>query len=114
MRILTWNLKHGRSVPPSGRELLEQFAAALAGWSWDVALLQEVPPWWPARLAVGTGAQQRHVLTSRNALLPARRVLAQRWPDVIKSNGGGCNAILIRSGPAIVEHRVQRLSLLPE
>ena len=26
-----------------------EFTAALDGWDWDVALLQEVPPWWPAR-----------------------------------------------------------------
>ncbi len=50
MRVLTWNLMHGRAVPPAGRELFDEFALALAGWEWEVALLQEVPPWWPARL----------------------------------------------------------------
>ena len=34
---------HGRSVPESRRDLFDEFAAALAGWEWDVALLQEVP-----------------------------------------------------------------------
>jgi endonuclease/exonuclease/phosphatase family metal-dependent hydrolase len=116
VRVLTWNLKHGRAVPPAGRELFEEFAAALAGWEWDVALLQEVPPWWPSPLATRTGAAQRHVLTSRNALLAVRRGLATRWPDVIKSNGGGCDAILVRGarGRSIAEHRTRRLSLLPE
>ena len=47
LRVLTWNLMHGRSVPPAGRDLRAEFTAALAGWEWDVALLQEVPPWWP-------------------------------------------------------------------
>ena len=50
MLVLTWNLFHGRAVPPAGRDLLGDFAAALAGWDWDVALLQEVPPWWPPEL----------------------------------------------------------------
>jgi len=44
MLVLTWNLFHGRSVPDAPREQLADFAARLAGWEWDVALLQEVPP----------------------------------------------------------------------
>jgi endonuclease/exonuclease/phosphatase family metal-dependent hydrolase len=113
LRVLTWNLLHGRSVPPAGAELFERFAGALASWEWDVALLQEVPPWWPAALAARLGAEQRFALTSRNALLPLRRAIAIRWPDLIKSNGGGANAILVR-GDGIAEHRAQRLSWLPE
>jgi endonuclease/exonuclease/phosphatase family metal-dependent hydrolase len=113
LRVLTWNLCHGRSVPPAGRYLLDEFSAALAGWEWDVALLQEVPPWWPAALARAAAADQRRVLTSRNALLPLRRAVATRWPDRIKSNGGGANAILVRGG-VIAEQRTQRLCLLPE
>ena len=112
-RVLTWNLKHGRAVPPAGRDLFDEFAAALGGWEWDVALLQEVPPWWPPLLASRLDAEQRLVLTSRNAGLPARRAIAVRWPDAIKSNGGGANAILVR-GDAIVEHRSRRLCLWPE
>lgn len=114
MLVLTWNLKHGRAVPSAGRELFAEFAAALAGWQWDIALLQEVPPWWPPGLAARLGAEQRTVLTSRNSLLALRRAIAVRWPDLIKSNGGGANAILVRGGRRIVEHRVRRLSLLPE
>jgi endonuclease/exonuclease/phosphatase family metal-dependent hydrolase len=113
MRVLTWNLLHGRSVPPAGRDLFDEFAAALAVWAWDVALLQEVPPWWPPALGARLRADQRLVLTSRNALLPARRAIATRWPDLIKSNGGGCNAILVR-GDAIAEHRWRRLCVWPE
>jgi endonuclease/exonuclease/phosphatase (EEP) superfamily protein YafD len=60
------------------------------------------------------GASERLVLTSRNALLPLRRAVAIRWPDVIKSNGGGCNAILVRRRLTIVEHRRLRLCRLPE
>jgi endonuclease/exonuclease/phosphatase family metal-dependent hydrolase len=93
---LTWNLYHGRSPKPAGRSLLKEFSDALAGWEWDVALLQEVPPWWPPKLAHAAQAQQRTVLTSRNSLLPLRRLISDLNPDILKSNGGGANAILAR------------------
>jgi endonuclease/exonuclease/phosphatase family metal-dependent hydrolase len=109
---LTWNLYHGRSPSPAGRSLLDEFAAALAGWEWDVALLQEVPPWWPPSLAAATGAGQRSVLTARNGLLKLRRAISSRNPDILKANGGGANTILVR-GP-ILEHRTTLLTRLPE
>lgn len=115
LRVLTWNLMHGRSVPPAGHELSGAFATALAGWEWDVALLQEVPPWWPPILAARAGgaAEARLVLTSRNLGLALRRALAVRRPDLIKSNGGGANAILVR-GLGVAEHRTLRLCVWPE
>jgi endonuclease/exonuclease/phosphatase family metal-dependent hydrolase len=113
LRVLTWNLFHGRSVPPSGRSLGDEFAAALARWEWDVALLQEVPPWFPPKLAATAGAGFRMRLTSRNQLLPLRRAISIRNPDILKSGGGGCNAILVRGLP-ILEHRAARLRWLPE
>jgi len=116
MLILTWNLYHGRAVPPAGRDLLADYALAIAAWEWDVALLQEVPPWWPPRLASVAGAESRTALTSRNAGLSVRRWTATRWPDLVKSNGGGANAILVRAGPtrSITEHRQKRLRVWPE
>jgi endonuclease/exonuclease/phosphatase family metal-dependent hydrolase len=112
LRILTWNLFHGRAVPAIGGDLTAKFAAMIATWDADVALLQEVPPWWPPQLARAAGANQRTALTSRNAGLVIRRALAERWPDVLKSNGGGSNAILARQ--AIVEHHALRLRARPE
>jgi endonuclease/exonuclease/phosphatase family metal-dependent hydrolase len=113
LRVLTWNLFHGRSVPPAGRYLFDEFAQTLGSWEWDVALLQEVPPWWPALLARQLACEQASVLTSRNALLPLRRALASRWPDLMKSGGGGANAILSRND-RIVEQRSVRLCRRPE
>jgi len=109
MRVLTWNLFHGRAVPGAGRSLEREFAAALAGWEWDVALLQEVPPWFPPLL----GAEFRMQLTSRNQLLPLTRAVSLRNPDLPKSWGGGANAILVRGLP-ILDSRAARLRWLPE
>lgn len=112
MRVLTWNLFHGRSLPPTSHALTGQFVAMIAGWKWDVALLQEVPPWWPAQLASACGADQRTALTSRNSLLMLRRMVASQRPELIKSNGGGSNAVLARA--PIAEHRMLRLRAWPE
>ena len=112
MMILSWNLFHGRSLPPTRHSLLDQFAAHLVRWSWDVALLQEVPPWWPGSLARAAAADHRSALTSRNSLLVLRRAVAKRDPELAKSNGGGCNAILSRT--PIVEHAALRLRAWPE
>ena len=113
MLVLTWNLFHGRSVPDAPREQLAAFAARLAGWQWDVALLQEVPPWWPPELGRACAASARSAPTSRNWALPLSRWVAERRPDAIKSWGGGANAILVRGG-AVAEHRVRTLRWWPE
>lgn len=113
LSVITWNLMHGRAQPRAGRDLQREFTAVLADWDWDVALLQEVPPWWPAPLAAALGAEYRLVLTSRNGLLALRRAIAVRQPDLIKSNGGGANAILARRD-RIVAHQAYRLRRWPE
>jgi endonuclease/exonuclease/phosphatase family metal-dependent hydrolase len=112
VRVLTWNLFHGRAKPPAGRSLANEFAAALAGWEWDVALLQEVPPWWPEPLGRAAGAEHAFALTSRNWCLCVRRAIASRNPDLLGANGGGCNAILVR-GP-IRDRRETVLTRWPE
>lgn len=114
MRILSWNLFHGRAVPDVPRPLGGRFARALAGWEWDVALLQEVPPWWPERLAAACGATALTARTSRNQLLALTRAAAARRPDVIKSWGGGANAILLRGAAPVTAHARLRLRLAPE
>src|SRR4051794_17006069 len=113
LRVLTWNLFHGRSRPETPHSLLPEFAALLASWEWDVALLQEVLPWWPPELGAACAASARIALTSRNVLPPLQRVVAEPRPDVFKSWSGGCNAILVR-GRAIREHRSTLLRRWPE
>ena len=105
---------HGRSVPPSGRDLFEEFCRApWAAGSGTWRCSRRCRRGGPALLASRLDADQRHVLTSRNLGLPVRRAIAVRWPDLIKSNGGGANAILVR-GDTITEHRCRRLCIWPE
>jgi endonuclease/exonuclease/phosphatase family metal-dependent hydrolase len=93
---------------------LNEFCHTLSRWEWEVALLQEVPPWWPPALARASGAAAARVsLTSRNQLLGVRRAVASRAPDLMKANGGGANAILVRSS-AVRAHARRRLTLWPE
>lgn len=113
LRILTWNLFHGRSVPDQPRALAHEFAATLSGWDWDVALLQECPPWWPEPLGRACGAHAYRALTSRNQFPPLLKTVASRRPDLIKSWAGGCNSILVRGEPATAHARL-RLRLRPE
>jgi len=111
--VLSWNLFHGRAVPAAGRPLAVEFSRALAGWEWDVALLQEVPPWWPEPLGAACGAEARLALTARNRGLPLRRAIAARNPDLLAAAGGGANAILVR-GSRVLEHRTRELTRRPE
>ena len=113
MLVLTWNLFHGRAKPAAGRPLAAEFTAALAGWAWDVALLQEVPPWWAVPLAERSGAAVARALTARNECLAVRRAIARRNPDLLTANGGGANAILVR-GAAITAVEEVELTRAPE
>jgi len=130
-KALAWNLFHGRDFPPDpelftwrsrllrrsernathiqvNRELLDEFAAMLAGADWDVTLLQESPPRFAEPLALACGADPHRVLTSRNGLGALRAAIARRNPDLIASGEGGSNLTLVRPAGAlggIVERR---------
>jgi endonuclease/exonuclease/phosphatase family metal-dependent hydrolase len=138
IRILSWNLFHGRDGPPDpalytkraewtrrtqrnathvqvNRDLYPEFSGLLAEASWDVALLQECPPRWGGPLARDCGAELHRSLTSRNWLLPVTGFLARHNPDLIGSSEGGSNAILVRGDAGgIVERRSFTLGLRPE
>jgi endonuclease/exonuclease/phosphatase family metal-dependent hydrolase len=137
MRVLSWNLYHGRDFPPDpalftlrsrllkrternathaqvNRPLLAEFARVLDGLEWDVALLQETPPRWFAELCRRTSSAGGRVLTSRNVLPPLQGVLADWNPDLIASWEGGSNAILVRDPGRIAEHRTLTLTRRPE
>ena len=96
------------------RPLLDEFAGLLAGWEWDVALLQEAPPLWFRALGRHTAASGARVRTSRNVLPPLQRLAANLNPDLIASWEGGSNQILVRSPGRIAEHRSLTLARRPE
>lgn len=134
IHAITWNLFHGRDAPPDqtlhtwrsrllkitergpeyaqvNRSLFAEFATALSGMRWDVALLQETPPRWAPRLAEALGAESHMALTSRNRLAPLSGWFADINPDLIASSEGGSNLTLVRGAllqggdPAIAERR---------
>src|SRR3954468_16907255 len=89
VRAVTWNLFHGRASPPSPkRSLLPEFVQVLNELDWHVALLQEAPPRWRDELARELHAESATALTSRNFGAPVRAWVADRWPNLIKSNEG--------------------------
>jgi endonuclease/exonuclease/phosphatase family metal-dependent hydrolase len=132
VRVLSWNLFHGRDAPPDpalhtwrsrlfrttesnathlqvNRSLLAEFAEVLGRESWDIALLQEAPPRWTDELGRRTGVETARVLTSRNFAAPLRTFLAERNPDLIASNEGGSNQLLVRPPWRIGETRTATL-----
>jgi endonuclease/exonuclease/phosphatase family metal-dependent hydrolase len=137
MRVLSWNLYHGRDFPPDpalftlrsrllkrterndthvqvNRPLLDEFARVLGGLDWDLALLQEAPPRWSGELRRRTTAAGVRVLTSRNVLPPLQGLLADWNPDLIASWEGGSNQLLVRAPLRIAEHRTMTLTRRPE
>jgi endonuclease/exonuclease/phosphatase family metal-dependent hydrolase len=86
----------------------------LAQAEWDVALLQEAPPRWFETLCSGTGAIGEIAKTSRNQLAALRDVLAEWRPDIMKSQEGGSNQILVRPPWRITARRRLTLAWLPE
>jgi len=119
MRVLTWNIFHGRDGPPDkslytrsskwtgattrnethvqvNRDLWREFTDMLCGAEWDVALLQECPPRWQPGFTRECGAESYRSLTSRNWLEKLSWTIARRRPDLIGSSEGGSNLILAR------------------
>ena len=96
------------------RPLLQEFAAILDRFEWDVALLQEAPPRWFRELALRTRSSGTRVLTSRNWLPPLQDALADWNADLIASSEGGSNQILVRHPGRVLERRKLTLAWWPE
>ena len=138
VRTLSWNIFHGLDKPPDAdlvtwrsrllrvtemnathaqvnRPLLEEFTRVLAGFEWDLALLQEAPPRWLSPLARGAGARgAASALTARNWGAAVRTWLAERNPDIMASREGGSNQLLVRPPWRIAEIRRFTLTHRPE
>jgi endonuclease/exonuclease/phosphatase family protein len=137
VRALSWNLFHGRDFPPDralfttrsrvfgvaernathvqlNRPLLDEFARVIAALDWEIALLQEAPPRWLRPLCRATGASGACALTSRNELAVVRSALARLNPDLVASNEGGSNQLLVRPPWRIDRVRRHTLTREPE
>jgi hypothetical protein len=137
MRVLSWNLYHGRDFPPDkalftlrsrllriterdethaqvNRSLCREFTGWVADHDWDVALLQEAPPLWFRAFRRRAGAAGARVFTSRNVAPPVQRFAAFVNPDLIASWEGGSNQILVREPGRILEERRMILTERPE
>ena len=79
-----------------------------------MALLQEAPPRWQRALSERAGAASAIALTSRNLLPGLRGALADWNPDLIASNEGGSNQLLVRRPARLREVRRLTLTRLPE
>jgi endonuclease/exonuclease/phosphatase family metal-dependent hydrolase len=137
MRVLSWNLYHGRDFPPDkalftlrsrllrvternethvqvNRLLRDQFAGWIGEQEWDVAMLQEAPPLWFRQLGRRATANGVRVLTSRNVIPGLQRLAANINPDLIASWEGGSNQLFVRAPGQILAHRRLTLTRRPE
>jgi endonuclease/exonuclease/phosphatase family metal-dependent hydrolase len=113
MRVLPGEWRRGDHVQVN-RSLLPEFAWWLGGREWDVALLQEAPPRWLRPLGRAAEASGVSALTSRNSLAFLRAAIADWNPDLIASNEGGSNQLLVRPPWRIEEVRRVELARRPE
>lgn len=106
--------EHGAVYAQVNRSLLGEFGGVLAGLEWDFALLQEAPPRWLEPLGRACGAHGTAALTSRNSLAVLRAALADLNPDLLASNEGGSNQLLVRAPWKVVSVSRRVLTHTPE
>jgi hypothetical protein len=137
---MTWNLFHGRDWPPEPElqvrahkgnwrrgprlgkayeqvnwDLFDAFASLICGVDWDVALFQEFPPRWKAKLARACGAEAHRALSGRNWLQPLTSAIGRWRPDLLGAWEGGSDTTLVRPGTGgIAERRRVVLTWRPE
>src|SRR5262245_12346781 len=137
MRVLSWNLYHGRDFPPDdalftlrsrlfrvterddthvqvNRLLRREFSGWIADEGWDLAMLQETPPLWFRAIGERSRSVGVRVFTSRNVVPPLQRLAANLNPDLIASWEGGSNQLFVREPGRVLEHRKLTLTWRPE
>jgi len=120
IQIRTWNIAHGRDVPPDRghrhlrRKLLDEMAALMVEGSPDVVLLQEVPVWAGDLLREVTGmgvtlapAYGAHVPFLHVPLpLALGAAVGKALPDLVRTQvEGQANAVLYRANLLLVSAR---------
>ena len=137
---MTWNLFHGRDWPPEPElqvrahkgnfrrgprrgkayeqvnwDLFGEFSSLISATDWDVALFQEFPPSWKAKLASACGAEAHRALSGRNWLQPLTSIIGRWRPDLLGAWEGGSNTTLVRrAAGGIAERRRVVLTRRPE
>ena len=136
LRLVTWNLFHGRDGLPGlgatprstwlrrpeedgvhmhvNRKLTAHMARLLAAWDPDVCALQEVPTAAIATLARVTG--MRPLWTTTGPLIGPRRLrdaLAAANPDLWRTHEGNANVILVGPRVGILAGGVASVRLNP-
>jgi hypothetical protein len=127
---MTWNVFHGRDWPPEpelqvrarkgncrrgprlGKEyeqtnwdLFDRFASLIREIDWHIALFQEFPPAWKARMAAACGAEVHRAFSGRNWLQPLTSLIGRWRPDLLGAWEGGSNTTLVRPGPGPIAER---------
>jgi endonuclease/exonuclease/phosphatase family metal-dependent hydrolase len=106
--------ERGGGYAQVNRPLFDEFATVLGRIEWDFALLQEAPPRWFDRLCAATGSSGAIALTSRNFGRAVRAALANWNPDLIASNEGGSNQLLVREPWTVASARRHTVARVPE
>jgi endonuclease/exonuclease/phosphatase family metal-dependent hydrolase len=124
LQIRTWNIAHGRDVPPDRghrhlrRKLLDEMAALVVEQSPDIILLQEVPVWAGSLLREATGmgvtlapAYGAHVPFLHLPLpLALGAAVGRALPDLVRTQiEGQANAVLY--GPDLLLVSARRVQL---
>ncbi len=120
LQIRTWNIAHGRDVPPDRehghlhRKLLDEMAALMVEQSPDIVLLQEVPVWAAEHLRRATGmgvtmapAYGAHVPFLHVPLpLALGAAIGRALPDLVRTQiEGQANAVLYGEDLLLVSAR---------
>ena len=136
IRVLTWNLFHGRDGLPGlgatrrsrwrrlpeddgvhmhvNRKLTDLMAGRIASWEPDLCALQEVPTGGISRILAITG--MRAVWTTTGPLIGPARVrdaLAARNPDLWRTHEGNANVLLLGRRVTLVEGSARAVRLNP-
>lgn len=136
LRVLTWNLYHGRDglpgLGPTGRstwlgrpeddgvhmhvnrKLTGLMARRIAGWGADVCALQEVPTAAIGTIVATTG--MRAVWTTTGPLIGPgrlRNALAARNPDLWRGHEGNANVLLVAPRLRVEEGSARSVRLNP-
>jgi len=110
--IRSWNLFHGRTVPPGRHVHLREMVELATRDAPDALCLQELPLWALSRLEEWSGMTAISAVAKRTPV-PRRLggVLQRHDPRRFRSGvTGQANAILLAPGLAALEHRTVRVS----